>query len=293
LGDLTQALIEIAKAHYNHKNDLSVAEEYCSRLLRMNLEVEEASMLLSKVLVERTNFISAVHHIRQVFEVIESANSKKKALSQTLNTKQQQQLFDSIIIMIEISRRCNRLSECEKYIKDLEEHFGRENHQVLLCNGLYQRYCNKPNEALKCFNISRRHIQTKEESIYQMIDIFLNPDNDIVGTEVLDLIQDQNENGGLTEAEQQDTEMLSIAMAEKLLKDLPGRDPKPLKQSILEIQVLMATKQKPMLEQAMMLLQDLMIRHKGDISVNVVSERVFVDIELRYLFAAYEAIKQS
>ena len=70
---------------------------------------------------------------------------------------------------------------------------------------------NKPNDALQEFNSSRWDAEWGERSLYNMIEIYLNPANEIIGGEVL--VQTAADRD-----EKTDTELLAILNADKLLK---------------------------------------------------------------------------
>ncbi len=48
------------------------------------------------------------------------------------------------------------------------------------------RYTGGPNAALQHFNRARRDLEWGERAIYNMIEICLNPDNEIIGGEVFE-----------------------------------------------------------------------------------------------------------
>lgn len=53
-------------------------------------------------------------------------------------------------------------------------------------NSSFSRYSGEPNAALQAFNRARRDLEWGERALYNMIEIVLNPDNEIIGGEVLD-----------------------------------------------------------------------------------------------------------
>jgi tetratricopeptide repeat protein 21B len=79
-----------------------------------------------------------------------------------------------------------------------------------------QRYTNNPNDALKEFNSCRRDPEWGQDALYHMIELFLNPDNDIQGGEALESITDSSTAG--SETENGESDMLAILTADKLLK---------------------------------------------------------------------------
>ncbi|KAJ3382196.1 Tetratricopeptide repeat protein 21B [Entophlyctis sp. JEL0112] len=113
------------------------------------------------------------------------------------------------------------------------------------CKGLYHRYTNSPNEALKAFNCGRKDAEWGTECLYNMIEIFLNPDNETLGGEVLESAADGN---GSTD--QTDADILALLTADKLLKELP-QNPKSLRTQVLECHAWMVTKQKSEIERAL------------------------------------------
>ena len=56
---------------------------------------------------------------------------------------------------------------------------------MLYCvlQGLFEWYSGNPNNALKMFNKARRDHEWGQRAIYNMIEICLNPDNQMLGTQ--------------------------------------------------------------------------------------------------------------
>ena len=52
------------------------------------------------------------------------------------------------------------------------------------------RYLNNTSDALLLFNKCRRDVEWAEPALYQMIELFLNPENSIAGGQILENIQD-------------------------------------------------------------------------------------------------------
>lgn len=49
------------------------------------------------------------------------------------------------------------------------------------CNGLYEWYTGNPNAALRHFNNARHDSEWGQQSIYNMIEICLNPEDEMLG----------------------------------------------------------------------------------------------------------------
>lgn len=84
-----------------------------------------------------------------------------------------------------------------------------------------------------------------EYAVYNMIEICLNPDNETLGGETFEAVD-----GDVSQNEKQDSEMMAVRTADKLLKDFKPKG-SPLKYRILENNVLMAFKTKPNVEKAL------------------------------------------
>ncbi len=50
---------------------------------------------------------------------------------------------------------------------------------LCFCRGLYEWYSGNPNEALKLFNRARKDSEWGQRAVYSMIEICLNPDNQV------------------------------------------------------------------------------------------------------------------
>src|SRR5206468_2871469 len=76
------------------------------------------------------------------------------------------------------------------------------------CRGLYSRYTNNTREALIQFNYSRKDVNYGKLSIMNMIEIYLNPDNSELFSEINEAKASSNE---ISE---------SLSAVERLLQDL-------------------------------------------------------------------------
>ncbi|KHJ77102.1 hypothetical protein OESDEN_23278 [Oesophagostomum dentatum] len=73
------------------------------------------------------------------------------------------------------------------------------------------RFSGEPNAALQAFNRARRDLEWGERALYNMIEIVLNPDNEIIGGEVLDTADERGDDS--------DREM-AAKTAERFLKEV-------------------------------------------------------------------------
>ncbi|KAJ3090291.1 Tetratricopeptide repeat protein 21B [Quaeritorhiza haematococci] len=247
-----KSMLALCKLHMS-KNDLTAAQDQCATMLRMDVGTEEATMMMADIMFKKNSYSSAVYHFQQL---LENNPTNYAALSQ----------------LVEMMRRSGKLlDEAEKYFQVVEKKNGKAGLQAgyHFCRGLYHRYTNNPNLALKEFNQCRRDVEWGEQSLYHMIEIFLNPDNDTIGGEALESVTDDDHGGGgaggggmsTSAGDKEDSELLAILTADKLLKELP-QNPKSLRTQILEGHALLATKQKAEIERALNKFMEILNREK-------------------------------
>ena len=85
---------------------------------------------------------------------------------------------------------------------------------LCFCKGLYEWYAGNANEALKLFNKARKDPEWGQRAIYSMIEICLNPDNQMLGGEVFETVDSD------VHAESRDSQEMALRTADKLLKVL-------------------------------------------------------------------------
>lgn len=83
---------------------------------------------------------------------------------------------------------------------------------LCFCKGLYEWYAGNANEALKLFNKARKDPEWGQRAIYSMIEICLNPDNQMLGGEVFETVDSD------VHAESRDSQEMALRTADKLLK---------------------------------------------------------------------------
>ena len=109
------------------------------------------------------------------------------------------------------------------------------------CKGLFCRYNSEPQKGLRELNFARFDNFYGESAIQNMIEIYLNPANELIYSSIL-------ETDYATTPE-------NIQAAKELIEELKV---KGVDTSIVQVQMLIATKQKQSLEQASQLLKKLL-----------------------------------
>lgn len=85
--------------------------------------------------------------------------------------------------MIELLKRAGKLSEVPKYLERAEKAAERSSMAGLaFTKGLYHRYMGEPHAALKELNVARFDSFFGEAAISNMIEIYLNPLNEMIYT---------------------------------------------------------------------------------------------------------------
>ncbi|KAI8590199.1 hypothetical protein BDZ88DRAFT_415862 [Geranomyces variabilis] len=215
---------------YMQQNDLTSAQQQCASMLRADPENEGALMLMADIMALKNSYTEAVEFFRQM---LDKCPTHYVALSR----------------LIETMRRSGGLENVPRYLTAAENSsFKVHLHPGFhFCKGLYFRYTNSPNEALKEFNFCRKDNEWGERALNHMIEIFLNPDNETLGGEALENATDESSAAGARKGE---SELLAVLTADKLLKELP-QSPKSLQTQVLECNALLATKQKTEIERAL------------------------------------------
>ncbi|PRP77845.1 tetratricopeptide repeat protein 21B-like [Planoprotostelium fungivorum] len=213
---------------YLAKGDLDPCQHQCITLLRMDAGNEEASMMLADLMFRKNEYDAATFHFSQLLE-------------------RKPNHYVALARLIHLMRRAGKLNDIPRFLKLATDYSKRSTMDTGLhyCRGLYYRYVNNAREALSSFYEARKDPRWGESVLTHMIEIYINPDNEIVSIDP---------EGGLSnsQATQGDhTEQLkAIASAKELLRELPN-NPKSLKTQVLEAYVMMAGKGKTDIDDAM------------------------------------------
>ena len=82
-----------------------------------------------------------------------------------------------------ILRRTGNLEKVPEFLTKSEEFVGTRSSLepgLNFCKGMYEWYAGNPNEALKLFNKARKDHEWGQRAIYNMIEICINPDNQVI-----------------------------------------------------------------------------------------------------------------
>ncbi|XP_071603569.1 tetratricopeptide repeat protein 21B isoform X3 [Heliangelus exortis] len=163
-----KAMLELARL-YLAQDDTDACQHQCSLLLKNDQDNEAATMMMADLMFRKQDYEQAVFHCQQLLE-------RKPDNYATLSR------------LIDLLRRAGKLEEVPRFLLMAEKHSSRTKLEpgFHYCKGLYLWYTCEPNDALRHFNKARKDSDWGQNAVYNMIEICLNPDNEIVGGEVFE-----------------------------------------------------------------------------------------------------------
>ena len=153
-------MLELAKIWLKRQN-IENCEQQCTALLRINPRHEDCAMLLADLLFLKHDHDAATANFRKL---LEQKPNNYLALSK----------------LIKLLRSAGRLDDVPRFLKLAERSNSRAlSHPGLnYCKGLHCRYTNDIVEAVKYFNLARRDGKWGILALVNMIELYLNPDNE-------------------------------------------------------------------------------------------------------------------
>ncbi|MEE6467375.1 hypothetical protein FKM82_007217 [Ascaphus truei] len=227
-------------------NDLDACENQCTVLLQDTQFKEAAMMMMADIMFRKQNYTKSI----QLFhEVLEKAPDNFTVMSK----------------LIDLLRRSGKLDEAPVFF---DMALAKSSRTTLepgynYCRGLYCWHIGQPNEALKFFNKARKDSEWGQSAITSMIQICLNPDNELIGGEVFENL---NEDDSLL-VQNKESEQLGVRTAEKLLKKFYPRTVQGQDQLLmLQTHCLLATKDKVHVESALNTFSEMVTAEKDNVS---------------------------
>eukprot|EP00443_Scrippsiella_acuminata_P048484 CAMPEP_0115266888 /NCGR_PEP_ID=MMETSP0270-20121206/51703_1 /TAXON_ID=71861 /ORGANISM="Scrippsiella trochoidea, Strain CCMP3099" /LENGTH=1292 /DNA_ID=CAMNT_0002683005 /DNA_START=234 /DNA_END=4112 /DNA_ORIENTATION=- len=165
-----KSILALARIHLL-KNELDICEKQLMTLLRVDPANEEASMLMAELMM----LLAA-----------QGGRSEGGAQEYKDATFYYQALLDkkpcnytALSRLIFLLRRAGRLRDAPRYLQAAEKACTRAADReagLRFCKGVYNRWINKPQDALVELNYARRDPDYRAEALTHMIEIYLNPD---------------------------------------------------------------------------------------------------------------------
>ncbi|XP_067824088.1 tetratricopeptide repeat protein 21B-like [Heptranchias perlo] len=224
-------MIELAQL-YLAKGDSDACEHQCIELLKNVESNDDVNMMMADLMFRKQEYEQAIFYYRQL---LQGSSDNFLVLSK----------------LIKLFRKTGKLNKAPELLELPEKKSSRTVVEpgFNYCKGLYLWYTGQPNGALKHFNKARKDSEWGQSAIYNMIQICLNPDSEIVGGNVFETL-DEDFSGELTE--KKETDQLAIRTAEKLLKEYHPQTQQEQEQRILLQNIcLMATNDRSNVEKAL------------------------------------------
>nr|XP_033787611.1 tetratricopeptide repeat protein 21A [Geotrypetes seraphini] len=226
----SQVKLELARL-YLAQEDVEACEHQCEILLQDSQCQDAAAVVMADLMFKKQDYEQAILLYRQLLDKVP----------------------DNFIVLsrlIDLLRRSGKLDEAPAFFEMAIAKSTRTPMEpgYNYCKGLYCWHVGQPNEALKYFNKARKDNDWGQSAISNMIQICLNPDNDIIGGEVFESLDEENSNS----TERKEYEQYGLRTAEKLLKEFHPRTTQGQDQLImLQNYCLMATRDKVNVEVAL------------------------------------------
>ena len=205
-------MLNLAKTHLATGN-ADICQKYCSQVLRLDHNHEQATMMLAELLFQKEDCETAIFHFQQIL-------GKKPCH------------YQALCQMIHLLRRTGKLKEVQTYIEAAENEnvAGKLDAGLHFCKGLYMKYMKNPSKAISIFNLARKDRIYGTQAILNMIEIYLNPSD-----------------GGLWEDKAVNSDDISAASV--LIKEIKNHS--SIEKEVLESYILMASKSKPDIDKAL------------------------------------------
>ncbi|KAF5300446.1 hypothetical protein FQA39_LY02245 [Lamprigera yunnana] len=225
--DTIKLLSNLASLHIQ-MNNLELCQQICAQLSRIDPDNEDATVMLADIAFRRIDFEMSAFHFTQLLS------------KQPSNWK-------VLVRYIEVMRRTGELNEILPYLQLANESINNsaKNPGYCYATALYQWYSGNLNAALRNFNNARLDNEWGKKAICHMIEICLNPEDEILGEQFFDV----------DDTEYRDSRTMALKTAERLLKELKqksnGLDEENFKHRLLGNFLLLATKEKANIEKAL------------------------------------------
>ena len=227
------SMIAIARINQSAGNN-DACFSMCQKVVKLDATNEEATYMLANLMLMKQDAPDAIKVYQDLL-------------------KAQPDNYNVLANLIELLRRAGKIEDALQYIENAEAKTQRSKMAGLnYCKGLHSRYKSEPLKALRELNHARFDNFYGESAIQNMIEIYLNPANDLIFSSLNDTPFSTTQD--------------NIDSAKELVEELKN---KGVDTSIIECQILIATKQKPNLETAQKLLKETLSKNSNYVPANV------------------------
>uniref|UniRef100_A0A8C6C5W9 Tetratricopeptide repeat domain 21A n=1 Tax=Monodon monoceros TaxID=40151 RepID=A0A8C6C5W9_MONMO len=224
-----KVVLELARL-YGLQGHLDLCEQHCAILLQTEKNHETASVMMADLMFRKQKYEAAINLYHQVLE---------KAPDN----------FPVLNKLIDLLRRSGKLEDAPAFFELAKKVSSRVPLEpgFNYCRGIYCWHIGQPNEALKFLNKARKDSTWGQSATYYMVQICLNPDNEIVGGEAFENLVTESNSTDRKELEQH-----GVRTAEKLLREFyPHSAWGQTQLRLLQSLCLLATREKANVEAAL------------------------------------------
>jgi tetratricopeptide repeat protein 21B len=159
----TEILEMMASINFR-EGELEKCQARLEVLQKLDPRNDTASSLMAEIMLRSNNYEKAVQQFQRI-----------------LGEKPDN--YPVLAKLIDFFRRNNQLAAVQEYIARAERKASNFNDPGLcFCRGVLHKYSRSPRLALAEFNKGKKSAQWAEQSLVHMIDIYLNPDQDLLYT---------------------------------------------------------------------------------------------------------------
>uniref|UniRef100_A0A2K5RPC0 Tetratricopeptide repeat domain 21A n=1 Tax=Cebus imitator TaxID=2715852 RepID=A0A2K5RPC0_CEBIM len=224
-----KVMLELAQLHLL-QGHLDLCEQHCAILMQTDQHHETASVLMADLMFRKQEHDAAVNLYHQV---LEKAPDNFLVLNKLIDLLRRSGKLEDIPAFFELAKKVSSRVP-------LEPGFN-------YCSGIYCWYTGQPNEALKFLNKARKDRTWSQSAIYHMVQICLNPDNEVVGGEAF-----ENQEAEINYTEKKELEQQGVSTAEKLLCEFhPHSASSQTQLQLLQGLCQLATREKANMEAAL------------------------------------------
>ncbi|XP_007468203.1 PREDICTED: tetratricopeptide repeat protein 21A isoform X2 [Lipotes vexillifer] len=220
-----KVVLELARL-YLLQGHLDLCEQHCAILLQTEKNHETASVMMADLMFRKQKYEAAINLYHQVL-------------------KEAPDNFPVLNKLIDLLRRSGKLEDTPAFFELAKKVSSRVPLEpgFNYCRGIYCWHIGQPNEALKFLNKARKDSTWGQSATYYMVQICLNPDNEIVGGEAFE---------NLVTESKKELEQHGVRTAEKLLREFyPHSAWGQTQLRLLQSLCLLATREKANVEAAL------------------------------------------
>ncbi|KTG02426.1 hypothetical protein cypCar_00013634 [Cyprinus carpio] len=156
----SKVMLELAQL-YLTLDDVEACQQQCSAILKNDPVNKLPTLMMADLMFRKQDYEKAVFHFQQLLE-------------------RKPDNYPMLSRLIDLQHRAGKLEEVPRFLQMAEKHSSRAKFEpgYNYCKGLYLWYTGEPNDGLRHFNKATKDNDWGQNTVYNMIEICLNPDNE-------------------------------------------------------------------------------------------------------------------